>query len=391
MQLVVDTLLVSAFIVVTGGVTSYFSLLYVLPIIAAGSLLLRRGAVTVAILSALLYTGIVLAQYQGHFRGIESWIVVPAELPPARVALYLVGIDVFAFVAVGVLSGSLAERLRSAGARLESASTEIADLQAFNQDVIDSLTSGLLTTDVTGRILSFNRAAETITGHTAGAVIGRDVGEVLQLPDEVRRLIASDLDGAPSRRVDFPYPARAGRTIEIGLAVAHLLTPGETLGFLITFQDITDVKRLERDARLRQRLAAVGEMAAGIAHEIRNPLASMAGSIQVLREELTLSDDQAQLMDIVLRESNRLNDTIRSFLDLRAPAAGGGGAARSRQDRRRHRDAAPATAATCRPATPSTWTCRPARCGSRPTKDTCGRFCGTWRPTACGRCRRAAA
>jgi len=318
-QLVVDTLLVSAFIVVTGGVTSYFSLLYVLPIIAAASLLLRRGAVTVAILSALCYTGIVLAQYQGHFQGITSWIVVPAELPPARVALYLVGIDVGAFVAVGALAGSLAERLRSAGARLESASTEIAGLQAFNQDIIDSLTSGLLTTDVTGRILSFNRAAETITGHTAGAVIGRDVGEVLRLPDEVRRLIASDLDGAPSRRVDFPYPARAGRTIEIGLAVAHLLTPGETLGYLITFQDITDAKRLERDARLRQRLAAVGEMAAGIAHEIRNPLASMAGSIQVLREELTLSDDQAQLMDIVLRESNRLNATIRSFLDYARP------------------------------------------------------------------------
>ncbi len=318
-QLVIDTLLVSGFIVVTGGVTSYFSLLYVLPIIAAGSLLLRRGAIMVAILSALLYAGLVVAQYQGHFQSAESWIVAPAGLPPARVALYLVGIDVGAFVAVGVLAGSLAERLRSARARLESASTEIASLQAFNQDIIDSLTSGLLTTDVTGRILSFNRAAETITGHTAGAVIGRDVGEVLLLPDEVRRLIASDLDGAPSRRVDFPYPAPTGRTIEIGLAVAHLLTPGETLGFLITFQDITEAKRHERDARLRQRLAAVGEMAAGIAHEIRNPLASMAGSIQVLREELTLSDDQAQLMDIVLRESNRLNGTIRSFLDYARP------------------------------------------------------------------------
>ena len=153
---------------------------------AAGSLLLRRAPIRVAVLSALLYAGLVLAQYQGHFQGVELWIVAPAGLPPVRVALYLVGIDVGAFLAVGVLAGFPAERLRSAGARLESASTEIASLQAFNQDIIDSLTSGLLTTDVTGRILLFNRAAETITGHAAGAVVGRDVGEVLLLPDEVR-------------------------------------------------------------------------------------------------------------------------------------------------------------------------------------------------------------
>jgi two-component system, NtrC family, sensor histidine kinase PilS len=318
-QLAVDTLLVSAFIIVTGGVTSYFSLLYVLPIIAAGSLLRRRGALTVAALSALLYTTLVVIQYEVSFEGAAEWIVVANPLPPPRAALFLVGIDVLAFVAVGTLAGSLAERLRYAGDRLERASTEIATLQAFSQDVIDSLTSGLLTTDVAGRILTFNRAAEAITGHQAGAVIGRDVGEVLLLPDEARRLLASDLDGAGNRRVDFFYPSAAGQRIEIGMAVTHLLTPGGKTGFLVTFQDITGVKRLERDARVRQRLAAVGEMAAGLAHEIRNPLASMAGSIQVLREELALNEDQAQLMDIVLRESNRLNNTIRSFLSYARP------------------------------------------------------------------------
>jgi two-component system sensor histidine kinase PilS (NtrC family) len=88
---------------------------------------------------------------------------------------------------------------------------------------------------------------------------------------------------------------------------------------LFAFQDVTDIKKLERDARLRQRLAAVGEMAAGIAHEIRNPLASMSGSIQILRHELPLTEEQAQLMDIVLRESERLNDTIRSFLAYARP------------------------------------------------------------------------
>jgi two-component system sensor histidine kinase PilS (NtrC family) len=318
-QLSADTIIVSGFIIVTGGITSYFSLLYVLPIIAAGSLMRRRGALTVATFSVLLYVALVLLQYQGHFDGAGPWIVAPPALPPARVALYLVGINAFSFLAVGALSGSLAERLRAARARLDRASTEIANLQAFNQDIINSLTSGLLTTDINGRILSLNHAAEAITGCPSSTVIGRDVGDVLHLPDDVRRLIDRDLDGARSRRSDFFYLTSSGRTIEIGMAAAHLMTPGGKFGFLITFQDITDAKRLERDARMKQRLAAVGEMAAGIAHEIRNPLASMAGSIQVLREELPLSDEQAQLMDIVLRESHRLNETIRSFLNYARP------------------------------------------------------------------------
>ena len=107
------------------------------------------------------------------------------------------------------------------------------------------------------------------------------------------------------------------------------------------------MRRLERDARLQQRLAAVGEMAAGIAHEIRNPLASMSGSIQVLRQELPLSDEQAQLMDIVLRESERLNDTIRSFLAYARPQRVGDGATRHAEGRPGHRARCCATAPTC--------------------------------------------
>jgi two-component system sensor histidine kinase PilS (NtrC family) len=107
--------------------------------------------------------------------------------------------------------------------------------------------------------------------------------------------------------------------LDIGLTATTLSLPDGRSGYLFTFQDVTDIRRLERGARIQQRLAAVGEMAAGIAHEIRNPLASMSGSIQVLRQELPLSDEQAQLMDIVLRESDRLNDTIKSFLAYARP------------------------------------------------------------------------
>ena len=97
------------------------------------------------------------------------------------------------------------------------------------------------------------------------------------------------------------------------------MTPRGETGFILTFQDVTESRKLEREARVQQRLAAVGEMAAGIAHEIRNPLASMSGSIQILRQELALTDEQGQLMDIVIRESERLNDTIRSFLAYARP------------------------------------------------------------------------
>jgi two-component system sensor histidine kinase PilS (NtrC family) len=105
----------------------------------------------------------------------------------------------------------------------------------------------------------------------------------------------------------------------LGLSATTLETAAGTTGFLFTFQDVTTIRRLERDARLQQRLAAVGEMAAGIAHEIRNPLASISGSMQILRKELALNGEQSQLMDIVLRESERLNQTIQSFLAYARP------------------------------------------------------------------------
>ena len=240
-------------------------------------------------------------------------------LPPLRIVAYTTGLNVFLFFSIAFLSGSLADRLQRAGARLERASTEIADLQAFNQNVIDSLASGLATTDRQGRILTFNRAAEAITGHPALSVVGRRLEDVLELPPNVAGELSHLSDPTRGRRIETSYRTGDGRKIDLGFTATPLQAPGGNAGLLFAFQDVTDIKKLERDARLRQRLAAVGEMAAGIAHEIRNPLASMSGSIQILRQELPLTDEQAQLMDIVLRESERLNDTIRSFLAYARP------------------------------------------------------------------------
>jgi two-component system sensor histidine kinase PilS (NtrC family) len=319
-QLGVDAILVSAFIEVTGGITSYFSSLYLLPIMAASTIRFRRGALQVATLTAILYLALVTAQY------LEPTALFPAswqalgrqELPSQRFAQYTVAINLFGFFAVALLSGSLAENLRSAGARLERASTQIADLRAINQYVIDSMLSGLLTADMDGRILTFNRAASNITGLPSGQAIGHDIAEVLQLPGHFRGRLQT-LGTIRSHRADHQYRSPDGRLIEIGLTVTTLSLPNGRSGYLFTFQDVTDARRLERGARMQQRLAAVGEMAAGIAHEIRNPLASMSGSIQVLRQELPLTEEQAQLMDIVLRESERLNDTIKSFLAYARP------------------------------------------------------------------------
>ena len=318
LQLVGDALVVSAFIYFTGGISSYVSSLYVLPIVAAATVQHRRGGLLVATLSAGLYGGVVLLQYLTASRVLhDPWLASPV-LPPLSVAQYTYVLNVFGFFAVAWLSGSLAEGVRVSGVRLEQASNQIANLQAFNQHVIDSLPSGLATTDNTGRIQTFNRAAEHITGRSFASVFGSPISEVLQLSVDAIGALPDERDGRRGRRLDAHY-VRNGQPLEIGLSVAHLETPGGRAGYLVTFQDVTDIKKIERDARLQQRLAAVGEMAAGIAHEIRNPLASMSGSIQILRQELPLSTEQGQLMDIVMRESERLNTTIGSFLAYARP------------------------------------------------------------------------
>ena len=321
-QLAGDALFVSAFIYITGGITSYFTSLYGLAIVAASAVQFRRGALLVATLCTVLYGGIVLAQYFAEAGLLPApWRFEPTGGLPARsFAQYTVALNVVGFFAVALLSGSLANSLRSAGARLQQASTELADLQALNQHVIDSLPSGLVTIDPDQRILTFNRAAEVITGIPFRASFGRPIDDVLQLPRAVMMSIAEDLQVKGSRRHEFRFRTADGRgELEIGLTATHLETPGGRAGLLFTFQDVTAIKKLERDAAIQQRLAAVGEMAAGIAHEIRNPLASMSGSIQILRQELPLSAEQEQLMDIVLRESERLNTTIRSFLAYARP------------------------------------------------------------------------
>ncbi len=317
----IDVMVVSASVVLTGGIASLFSSLYVLPIVAASAIQSRRGALRVATLSSLVYSGLVLLQSlqaTGNLGPVVG-VVIQGELPSASVAQYTVGLNVFGLFAVAFLAGSLAERVRRADVRLVQASAEIADLQFFNQFVMNSLVSGLATADDQHRLLTCNRSALQITGHTLTTALHASALELFQLPANFVQHLHDELQRARSKRIDVQYRRQDGTLITLGLSVTRLPLPDRRFGYLYTFQDVTDIRRLERDAQLQKRLAAVGEMAAGIAHEIRNPLASMAGSMQILRQELRLTSDQAQLMDIVLRESDRLNDTIRSFLAYARP------------------------------------------------------------------------
>jgi two-component system sensor histidine kinase PilS (NtrC family) len=315
-QVAADAVLVSVLVHITGGVSSYFASLYTLPIIAASTVQSWRGGLMVSVLSSVMYIALIVAQYQGIPLPLAT---VPGTLPEIRVAVFTTGLNVFGFMAVAGLSGYLAEGLRRTGVQLEETSTQLADLQAFNQHVIDSLTAGLVTCDVGGRVLTFNRAAESITGVDAADALGGNATEVLQLPQPFDKMFDRTAPRTALQRHEYGYRREDGRHIEVGVSSAPIMTPRGESGFLFTFQDVTELKKQDREARVQQRLAAVGEMAAGIAHEIRNPLASMAGSIQILRDELPLTTDQSQLMDIVLRESDRLNETIRNFLAFARP------------------------------------------------------------------------
>jgi two-component system sensor histidine kinase PilS (NtrC family) len=312
LQFGADILMVSALVQLSGGVGSYFPSLYGLPIVGAGTLQGRRGGLATAAASAFCYAGVVLGQYAGMFPPVPG---LPA-LPAAQEALYRVVMNGAGFFAIGGLTGSLAEGWRAADRQLASASSAIADLQALTRHIMDSLPGGVLTTDERGRILAANPAAASITGRNLNEMLGADVTQVLQVGDR--------LGGAPAgaRKLEFEFVKPTGQRILLGLGAVPLSGDHPTRGHVYTFQDITSEKRRAVEAQRQKRLAAVGEMAAGIAHEIRNPLASMTGSMQLLRAELSLSGEQAQLMDIVLRESARLNETIRTFLAYARPQRG---------------------------------------------------------------------
>src|SRR3712207_5802045 len=192
----------------------------------------------------------------------------------------------------------------------------LADLRALHERIVESIRSGVVTTDLQGRVYTINAAAEEMTGYNAQTLRGQDVSILLgDIRDQIRRSLDAAREGQTSPRFEADCLTAEGLRLRLGYSIFPLSSEGgETTGLVITFQDLTHVRAIEETARRQDRLAAVGRVAAGIAHEIRNPLAAMRGSIQVLRAELNGDSARAELMEIVLRESDRLNRIITDFL-----------------------------------------------------------------------------
>ncbi|HXC61126.1 MAG TPA: ATP-binding protein, partial [Nitrospiria bacterium] len=224
-----------------------------------------------------------------------------------------------AFYTVAYLSGRLAEQLRQTGESLKEKAKGLIQLQAFHENVVQSMSGGLFTTDLEGRVTSFNRAGEEITGFTKEEILGKSWWELFSQKDP--KVFGYRLETADAPfRFDTETQRKEGASLLLGVTLAPLLDDrGQKTGMVGMFQDLTKIRAIEEEMKKRERLASIGELAAGMAHEIRNPLAAMSGSMQVLSRELKLEDEHRRLMEIALKETERLNMIITTFLRYARP------------------------------------------------------------------------
>jgi two-component system sensor histidine kinase PilS (NtrC family) len=313
-QFCFDVLLITWLVCVTGGINSPYSALYVVVISVASVFLGSRGALLTAVGCAISYTAAMFALSFGLFDGVAG----PAPTLPE--VAESVGLGDAAFLAVGLLAARLAARQTRSEAERREATHALASLRALHERIVESIRSGVITTDLERRVYTFNRAAEEMTGYAPDDLRGQDVSILFgDIRQQIETSLRAAAEGQTSPRFEADCLTAEGFRVRLGYSVSPLFAEGgETTGLVITFQDLTDIRSMEETSRRQERLSAVGRVAAGIAHEIRNPLAAMRGSIQVMRSEAA-DPSQAELMDIVLRESDRLNRIITDFLTYARP------------------------------------------------------------------------
>jgi len=314
-QLVIDTIFITAIIYTTGGIESIFSFLYQLNIIAGAILLYRRGGLIIASLSSILYGAFLDLSYYGVINPLGYHYPYVAEYQVSDI-FYMILVNVAAFYLVAILSSFLSEQIRRSRAELKARQKDLADLEILKDNIIQSISSGLIALDEQGRIIAFNKGAEEIFRIHSRDAVQRDVSEVI--PFVVPYLKA----GHPNKVSQLTYKGEDNHQLDLLLNVSPLKGQGgDTTGELLVFQDTTRLMEMEREVKRMEGLALLGELAAGVAHEIRNPLASISGSIQVLND--SLSKGQAhinkRLMEIVLREVDRLNHLVSDFLQFARP------------------------------------------------------------------------
>ena len=301
-QIFTDLIFTTALVYVTGGIDTFFNFLYPLIIIVASILLPRYWAYLTAAVSFICFGGLLELTF---FERIPSFqYSARGDLKSLQV---VIAVNFCAYLAVAHLSSALAAKLHQAGVELRDKSGELLSLQALHENVIHSIRSALITTDLEGRITLVNAPGQKVLERTASSVYGRPVSDLFVDP-------LPNLDSSAGQcEVRGLTPSGKEKTFDVN--VTALVVPEQgTIGYVYTCEDRTELRRLEGEVRRRDRLAAVGRLAAGIAHEIRNPLASIAGSINVLAQVTPFNEEQKTLVNIITRESTRLNAIISDFL-----------------------------------------------------------------------------
>ncbi len=321
-QVGVDTLFVTSLIYVTGGTASVFSFLYLVVIVYASILLYKKGSLVMATSCSIQYGVMIALEYYGVLRPSYAESGPGVQVYEVSMVVYNITITIMACFLVAFLSSHLAQQAARTEKELEARQKDLQQLEAFNASIVHSMDSGLLTLNVAGSITSFNVAAETITGFRRNEVLGKPLESIFP---EVVQHYSTSVASHPKKpyRQDVTFKKKDGTVGYLGFSVSSLREPdGRAIGNLLIFQDLTALKIMESHIKRVERLATVGEMAAGIAHEIKNPLASMTGSIQLLDKQIDMTPVTGKLMQIVLREAARLDSLVNDFLLFARPTSG---------------------------------------------------------------------
>lgn len=311
-NIALDLALVSALVLFSGGSESVFTFLYVVVPVYAAVLLSGRGAVVSSILAGGAYAGILLVERGG-------WLGMPVEAAPDAVLAMRWTVHTGGLVLVAALASVLVGEIERAGRALDERTSDLAKLRTLHERTVESLVSGLLTVDDAGLVTSFNPEAERITGRARGDACGQPVEAILP---GVEAIVDPTVLGRSGARARLPYTNHRGERLHLGVGAYILREDGAGAGGrVVIFQDVSEVVEMEDELRRSERMAAIGTLAASIAHEIRNPLAAISGSIQMLRARSgPESSEPARLMDIAVREVDRLNHLITDFLGYARPA-----------------------------------------------------------------------
>ncbi len=313
-EIVVDTTIIQA----TGAINSPFSALFILTIVSAALAYRLIGTLLTASLASLSYSFVVWLSHSPSLSAGKMQSALESALGSGDSVFYSVFLHLLIFYLIAFISGYLAERIRERDRQLADTSRALQRAKLDTDDILRHLNSGLLTIDTEGRIIFFNRAAERILGYREEEVKGMSCQDVFadRMPDLSRTLMLRLEDSRHSPRMEIAVGLADGTSIPLGLSTSELLErPGVVRGVIAIFTDLSDAKRLEAKVRAHDRLAAVGELSASIAHEIRNPLAAISGSVELLKRELEVSNDSARLMDLIVKESDRLSVITTEFLE----------------------------------------------------------------------------